>query len=51
MRFFPVSLASRQAIKQDLELEGRIVLALGRVAKNKGYDMLLAKVIPTGENE
>jgi len=40
-RFFPVSSASRLAIKQDLDLEGRIVLALGRMAKNKGYDLLL----------
>jgi len=40
-RFFPVSSASRLAIQQDLDLEGRIVLALGRMAKNKGYDLLL----------
>ena len=40
-RFFPVSSASRLAIKQDLDLEGRIVLALGRMAENKGYDLLL----------
>ena len=40
-RFFPVSLASRQAIKQDLDLEGKIVLALGRMANNKGYDLLI----------
>ena len=37
MRFFPVSLASRQAIKRDLELEGRIVLALGRIARNTSW--------------
>ncbi len=40
-RFFPVSLASRDALKHELDLEGRIVLALGRMAKNKGYDLLL----------
>lgn len=40
-RFFPVSSASRQAIKQDLDLEGRIVLAVGRMAENKGYDLLI----------
>jgi len=40
-RFFPVSLASRRALKEELDLDGRIVLALGRVAKNKGYDLLL----------
>jgi mannosylfructose-phosphate synthase len=40
-RFFPVSLASRIALKQDLDLEGSVVLALGRMAKNKGYDLLV----------
>ena len=40
-RFFPVSHATRRMLKQQLDLEGRIVLALGRIAKNKGYDLLL----------
>jgi mannosylfructose-phosphate synthase len=40
-RFFPVSLASRRALKEELDIDGRIVLALGRMAKNKGYDLLL----------
>ena len=40
-RFFPVSVATRQLTKQKLGLEGRIILALGRIAKNKGYDLLL----------
>jgi len=40
-RFFPVSLASRRALKQELDIDGRIVLALGRMARNKGYDLLL----------
>ena len=40
-RFFPVSLATRQALKQELDIPGRIVLAVGRMAKNKGYDLLL----------
>ncbi|MBN1589331.1 MAG: glycosyltransferase [Pirellulales bacterium] len=46
MRFFPVSRASRQAVKRELGLSGRVVLALGRMAKNKGYDLLL-RAIPT----
>ncbi|MBN1591007.1 MAG: glycosyltransferase [Pirellulales bacterium] len=46
MRFFPVSRASRQAIKRDLGLQGKIVLALGRMAKNKGYDLLI-RAMPT----
>lgn len=45
-RFFPVSLASRQMLKSQLGLEGSIVLALGRIAKNKGYDLLL-RAMPT----
>ncbi len=40
-RFFPVSAASRTAIKRDLDLEGPLVLALGRIADNKGYDLLV----------
>jgi mannosylfructose-phosphate synthase len=46
MRFFPVSRASREAVKRDLDLSARIVLALGRMAKNKGYDLLL-QAMPT----
>ena len=45
-RFFPVSPASRNAIKQELGLEGTIVLALGRMAKNKGYDLLIRSMPP-----
>jgi mannosylfructose-phosphate synthase len=40
-RFFPVSSATRDALKDELDLPGPIVLALGRIAQNKGYDLLL----------
>lgn len=40
-RFFPVSDATRQAIRQRLGFEGIVVLALGRLAENKGYDLLI----------
>ncbi len=40
-RFYPVSLASRTAMKRNLGVRGPLVLALGRLAKNKGYDLLL----------
>ncbi len=40
-RFFPISRAHRLALKQEYGFEGRLVLALGRVARNKGYDLLL----------
>jgi mannosylfructose-phosphate synthase len=45
-RFFPVAQATRRMLKQHFDLEGRIVLALGRIAKNKGYDLLL-RAMPT----
>lgn len=40
-RFFPVSEASRAAIRQRLGFEGKVILALGRLARNKGYDLLI----------
>jgi mannosylfructose-phosphate synthase len=45
-RFYPVSLATRHVLKQNLDLNGPVVLALGRVAKNKGYDLLLRAMPP-----
>jgi mannosylfructose-phosphate synthase len=40
-RFFPVSAASRNAIRSRIGFEGKVVLALGRLAHNKGYDLLI----------
>ena len=40
-RFFPVSLATRAALKEERGIEGKLILALGRIAKNKGYDLLI----------
>ncbi len=40
-RFFPVSASSRTAIRQRLGFEGKVVLAIGRLARNKGYDLLV----------
>jgi len=45
-RFFPMSLSSRRVLKQHLGLNGPVVLALGRIAKNKGYDLLLRAMPP-----
>lgn len=45
-RFFPVSLATREALKEQLAAQGPIVLALGRMAHNKGYDLLI-RSMPT----
>ena len=48
-RFFAVSSASRLALKRDLGYQGRIVLALGRMAANKGYDLLIRAMPPVFE--
>ena len=40
-KFYPVSDASREAIRQRLGFRGKVVLALGRLARNKGYDLLI----------
>lgn len=41
LRFFPVGEPSREAIRNRLGFQGKVVLALGRLARNKGYDLLL----------
>ncbi len=48
-RFFPVSVATREALKRSYGYEGRIVLALGRMAANKGYDLLIRAMQPVCE--
>lgn len=40
-RYYPVSTATRESIRQRLGFNGPVVLALGRLARNKGYDLLL----------
>jgi len=40
-RFFPVGEASRSAIRQRLGFSGKVVMAIGRLARNKGYDLLV----------
>jgi mannosylfructose-phosphate synthase len=40
-RFYPVSEATRQMIRRRLKFEGQVVLAIGRLARNKGYDLLI----------
>lgn len=40
-RFFPVSIATRGALKRDHGFDGRLILAVGRMAHNKGYDLLI----------
>lgn len=40
-RFFPVGEGSRNAIRQRLGFSGKTVMAIGRLARNKGYDLLI----------
>jgi mannosylfructose-phosphate synthase len=40
-RFFPVGDGSRNSIRSRLGFTGKVVLAVGRLARNKGYDLLV----------
>ncbi|OYU57401.1 MAG: mannosylfructose-phosphate synthase, partial [Bradyrhizobium sp. PARBB1] len=40
-RFFPMSVASRNALRQRLGYSGKAGLAIGRLARNKGYALLI----------
>jgi len=40
-RFFPLSGATREAVRARLDFHGKVVLAIGRLAQNKGYDLLI----------
>ncbi|MEW6158295.1 MAG: glycosyltransferase [Verrucomicrobiota bacterium] len=40
-RFFPVGDSSRRALRQRMGFHGPVVMAVGRIARNKGYDLLI----------
>jgi mannosylfructose-phosphate synthase len=40
-RFFPLSEGDRKAIRARLGFAGKVVMAIGRLARNKGYDLLI----------
>lgn len=40
-RFFPVSEASRSAIREQFGFEGKVVTTIGRLSRNKGFDLLV----------
>lgn len=41
-RFFAVGAAARNAIRERIGFCGKVILAIGRLARNKGYDLLIA---------
>ncbi len=40
-RFFAVGSATREALRRRFGFHGKVVLSLGRLARNKGYDLLI----------
>lgn len=40
-RFFPVSESTRESIRTSLGYEGPVVASIGRLARNKGFDLLV----------
>jgi mannosylfructose-phosphate synthase len=40
-RFFPVGESTERALRQKLGFDGPVVMAIGRLARNKGYDLLI----------
>ena len=50
-RFFPVSGATREMARQKFGFHGKTVLALGRLATNKGYDLLIEGFSVLAERE
>jgi mannosylfructose-phosphate synthase len=48
-RFYPLGVAAREAIRARLGFKGKVILALGRLALNKGYDLLIRAFAVTAE--
>ena len=40
-RFYPVGSSTRELLRRKFGFEGKVVLSLGRIARNKGYDLLI----------
>jgi mannosylfructose-phosphate synthase len=40
-RFYPVGNESRELLRRRFGFQGKVILALGRIARNKGYDLLV----------
>jgi mannosylfructose-phosphate synthase len=48
-RFYPVGAGTRSAIRERLGFRGNVIVALGRLAPNKGYDLLINAFAVTAE--
>lgn len=40
-RFYPISEATRQSIRNNLGFKGKVITSIGRLARNKGFDLLI----------
>ncbi|HEU4581116.1 MAG TPA: glycosyltransferase [Polyangiaceae bacterium] len=40
-RFYPVGNETRELLRRKFGFQGKVILALGRMARNKGYDLLV----------
>jgi mannosylfructose-phosphate synthase len=40
-RFYPVGSSTRALLRRKFGFEGKVILSLGRIARNKGYDLLI----------
>jgi mannosylfructose-phosphate synthase len=40
-RFYPVGSETRALLRRKFGFEGKVILSLGRIARNKGYDLLV----------
>ncbi len=40
-RFYPVSEASRNSLREKFGFEGRVITSIGRLSRNKGFDLLI----------
>lgn len=50
-RFFPVGKASRDAIRERFGFKGKVITSLGRLALNKGFDLLIEAFSVVAERE
>jgi len=50
-RFFPVSDATRRSIREQFGFQGKVIASVGRLARNKGFDLLVDAFSVVAERE